>query len=81
LKRDKISQARKKLEQVETPKIIPSPTPSFFQQFLPTLVIELVGVLITMLGTRGAYNQRQKIVFVGLGIVLILLGIIIAILQ
>ncbi|MGB8687262.1 MAG: transporter substrate-binding domain-containing protein [Microcoleus sp.] len=87
LKRDKISQARKKLEQLENPKILPPHPPSlwrFFQipiiqQLVTGLLIELLGVFITMFGARGAYNPRQKILLVGLGIVLLLLGIIILI--
>ena len=95
LKRDKIYQEMKKLDQVENHKIIPPHPPSLLMIFqLPIienlvlgLLIDLVGVVITILGTRGAYNQRQKKLLVGLTIVLIILGffllglIIIAILK
>ncbi len=68
----------KELQQVENPKPITPPTPvgqvPIIQQLVPGLLIEFLGVFITMLGTRGAYNLRQKILLVGLGIVLIILG-------
>ena len=80
LKRDKISQAMKELQQVENPKPLPPNTGggisqiTIIQQLVPGLLIELLGVFITILGTRGAYNLRQKILLIGLGIVLIILG-------
>lgn len=88
LKRDKISQARKELEQIEDSTPTTPPTSNILlrlQEFLSSIFTEILGVFITLLstfiillkGTRSEQRKDLRLFLWILGAVLCVLGVII----